>query len=82
VALQAQMLATNVNIMYANGTNPQEFHEFYTYTNTVLDMTAGSYCTEGPDFANGPMGLEAGGNATLLIIYQASAIYRPPCIPM
>ncbi|KAL1406696.1 hypothetical protein Q8F55_008402 [Vanrija albida] len=68
ISIDAATLAANVNIMYANKTAPTLFHDFSTYTDTVLDMSVGEWCAPGPDFA--ALGQKAGTNATLLIIYQ------------
>ncbi|WOO84244.1 uncharacterized protein LOC62_05G007766 [Vanrija pseudolonga] len=68
ISIDATTLAANVNIMYANKTNPTLFHDFSTYTDTVLDMSVGEWCAPGPDFH--ALGQPAGTNVTLLIIYQ------------
>lgn len=68
IALLQLANARNLNIMYTNETNPDRFHAFGSYTNSIVDIGPGHYCAEGPDF--GSLGFEAGDVATLLLIYQ------------
>ncbi|WWC59838.1 uncharacterized protein I303_102400 [Kwoniella dejecticola CBS 10117] len=68
VSLDIDTLAANVNLLYANSSDPKTFHEFSTFANTLLDVSEGGWCGEGPDF--GELGLSAGSDVTLLAIYQ------------
>ncbi|WVF66968.1 hypothetical protein IAT40_001711 [Kwoniella sp. CBS 6097] len=68
LALDVDTLAANVNLMYANETEPDAFHDFSTFTNTILDVSDGAWCGAGPNFTE--LGLEAGNDVTLLVIYQ------------
>ncbi|OCF32271.1 hypothetical protein I317_05655 [Kwoniella heveanensis CBS 569] len=68
LALDVDTLAANVNLMYANETDPDAFHDFSTFTNTILDVSDGSWCGAAPNFTE--LGLEAGNDVTLLVIYQ------------
>ena len=58
----------NVNIMYALEANPDKFHDFSTFANSVTSLGAGHYCAPGPDFSS--MGGSVGQDVTLLAIYQ------------
>lgn len=58
----------NVNIMYALEANPDKFHDFSTFANSVTSLGAGHYCAPGPDFST--MGGSVGQDVTLLAIYQ------------
>jgi hypothetical protein len=58
----------NVNILYALESDPDAFHDFSTYSNSINSLGAGHYCSSGPDFAS--LGATAGQDVTLLAIYQ------------
>jgi hypothetical protein len=58
----------NVNILYALEANPDQFHDFSTYSNSLNSLGAGHYCSSGPDFSS--LGATAGQDVTLLAIYQ------------
>lgn len=58
----------NVNVMYALEANPDKFHDFSTFTNSITSLGAGHYCAPGPDFAS--LGGSVGQDVTLLAIYQ------------
>lgn len=59
----------NMTILWTKGDNPTRFHQFATYgANTVKDISAGHYCTQGPDFKS--LGLNPGDDATMLVIYK------------
>lgn len=58
----------NVNILYALDGNPDKFHDFSTYSNSLNSLGAGHYCSPGPDFSS--LGASAGQDVTLLAIYQ------------
>lgn len=79
LAFESQTLASNVNILYVNETDPTLFHDFSTYTDSILDMSIGEYCTDAPDFA--AEGWAAGTNVTMLIIWQfyGNATYYYTC---
>ncbi|WVQ94646.1 hypothetical protein IAU59_001726 [Kwoniella sp. CBS 9459] len=68
LALDVDTLAANVNLMYANETDPDAFHDFSTFTNSILDVSDGAWCGDAPNFTE--LGLEAGNDVTLLVIYQ------------
>ncbi|GAA6040023.1 hypothetical protein JCM8097_004743 [Rhodosporidiobolus ruineniae] len=68
VVFESQTFVSNVNMLLVNNSNPTTFHEFSTFSNTILDMSKGSACMEAPDF--GAMGWTAGTPVTLLAIYQ------------
>ncbi|WWC87444.1 uncharacterized protein L201_002333 [Kwoniella dendrophila CBS 6074] len=68
VSLDVDTLASNVNLLYANSSDPKTFHEFSTFANTLLDVSDGGWCGAGPDFQE--LGLSAGNDVTLLVIYQ------------
>jgi hypothetical protein len=68
IALSSQTLAANVNLLYVKETDPQLFHDFSTFTDSVLVMSVGDYCVQAPDFA--AKGLSAGDNVTLLVIWK------------
>ncbi|WVW79833.1 hypothetical protein I302_101803 [Kwoniella bestiolae CBS 10118] len=68
VSLDVDTLAANVNLLYSNNSNPSTFHEFSTFANTLLDVSDGGWCGNGPNFEE--LGLSAGSDATLLVIYQ------------
>ncbi|AAW42661.1 hypothetical protein AnigIFM56816_003264 [Aspergillus niger] len=68
VALIQQTDATNVNILWTSESDPTLFHSFSTYSNSILDIAAGHYCQDAPDFSS--LGFAEGDNATLLVIYQ------------
>ncbi|WVQ62907.1 uncharacterized protein L199_001056 [Kwoniella botswanensis] len=68
VSLDVDTLASNVNLLYSNNSNPSTFHEFSTFANSILDVSDGGWCGNGPNFEE--VGLAAGSNATLLVIYQ------------
>lgn len=70
VALIQQTDATNVNILWTSESDPTLFHSFSTYSNSILDIAAGHYCQDAPDFSS--LGFAEGDNATLLVIYQVS----------
>lgn len=61
---------TGVNILYVPDANPERFHAFSSYTNSINRLGAGHFCTEAPDFA--AEGISAGTDVTLLVIYQLS----------
>jgi hypothetical protein len=58
----------NVNVMYSLTGNPDKFHDFSTFTNSITSLGAGHYCAPGPDFSS--MGGTVGQDVTLLAIYQ------------
>ena len=72
LAFESQTLASNVNILFVNETDPTLFHDFSTYTDSILDMSVGEYCTDAPDFA--AEGWAAGTNVTMLIIWQVGLL--------
>lgn len=59
-----------VNILYVQDPNPERFHSFLTYTNSITKIGSGHFCTAAPNFANA--GLKAGDDVTMLAIYQLS----------
>ncbi|KAK8846881.1 hypothetical protein IAR55_005971 [Kwoniella newhampshirensis] len=72
IALVQQTDLDNVNILYTNLTDPTRFHAFSTYSDTILNISAGHFCQDAPDFGN--LGFQVGDNATLLIIYQLEGV--------
>ncbi|WRT65307.1 uncharacterized protein IL334_002250 [Kwoniella shivajii] len=68
IGLDVDTLAANVNLMYANSSNPTTFHQFSTFTDTILDVSDGAWCGAGPNFQT--EGLTSGNDVTLLVIYQ------------
>lgn len=57
-----------VNILYNPEANPERFHSFSSYTNSINRLGAGHFCTDAPDFA--AEGIAEGTDVTLLVIYQ------------
>jgi hypothetical protein len=57
----------NLNVLWYKGDNPERFHAFSSYTNTITDISSGHYCQAAPDFKE--LGFSAGDKATLLLIY-------------
>ena len=64
----------NVNILYALESDPDAFHDFSTYSNSLTSLGAGHYCSSGPDFSS--LGAAAGQDVTLLAIYQLDSSSR------
>nr|XP_031858178.1 uncharacterized protein CI109_006420 [Kwoniella shandongensis]KAA5525250.1 hypothetical protein CI109_006420 [Kwoniella shandongensis] len=74
IALTQQTDLENVNILYTNQSNPTKFHAFNSYSDSILNISAGHFCQQAPDFAN--LGFQVGDDATLLIIYQLEGVER------
>jgi hypothetical protein len=64
----------NVNILYALESDPDAFHDFSTYSNSLTSLGAGHYCSSGPDFSS--LGATVGQDVTLLAIYQLDSSSR------
>lgn len=64
----------NVNILYALEAQPDKFHDFSTFTNSITSLGAGHYCAPGPDFSS--LGGTVGQDVTLLAIYQLDETSR------
>ncbi|GAA5892313.1 hypothetical protein JCM6882_003636 [Rhodosporidiobolus microsporus] len=68
VVVDSDTIVSNVNLLWSPNAEPTTFHEFSTFANTILDMSTGTACMEGPDFS--ALGLSEGATPTLLAIYQ------------
>ena len=68
MSVQSLTMVANMDILYVNSSNPTAYHQFKSYTDTVLDMSSGTYCAPAPDFSS--LGLAAGSDVTLMLFYQ------------
>ncbi|ODN98374.1 hypothetical protein L198_03618 [Cryptococcus wingfieldii CBS 7118] len=70
IAFNSTYPIVNMDVLWVNQSDPELFHDFSTYTNSIIAMSVGEYCFAGPEFIS--LGVETGENVTMLVIYEAS----------
>ncbi|WVQ71856.1 hypothetical protein IAR50_001398 [Cryptococcus sp. DSM 104548] len=81
IAFNATYPIVNMDVLWVNQSDPELFHDFSTYTDSIIAMSVGEYCFAGPDFT--ALGVASGENVTMLVIYElagnSSADYNYAC---
>ncbi|ODN83366.1 hypothetical protein L202_01519 [Cryptococcus amylolentus CBS 6039] len=81
IAFNSTYPIVNMDVLWVNQSDPELFHDFSTYTDSIIAMSVGEYCFAGPDFTS--LGVETGENVTMLVIYELagnkSAEYNYAC---